>query len=130
MVSKPSTDVAVSLSSRSDVAFEDYLFYAALQREEENNGQKIFLPNPETNIQVDTQFASGSKTDRVAEKPRHVPPMTQDQQERAEATRALRIASWMSAFFLLTADIVGPFTAPFAIAQVGWIPGAILFVLC
>ena len=131
MVSKPSVDVALSPSSHSDAVFEDYLFYAVLQREEENGGQRVFSPNSETNIQVDTQSASESKTDRVTEEPiaRHLPPMTPDQQERAEATRALRIVSWMSVFFLLTADVVGPFTAPFAISQVGWIPGVILFII-
>jgi hypothetical protein len=122
MDSKYSTDVAVSPSSHSDAVFEDYLFYAVLQLEEENGGQKVFSP-------VDTQFTSGSKTDRVKEEPRHLPPMTPDQQESAEATRALRIVSWMSVSFLLTADVVGPFTAPFAISQVGWIPGAILFII-
>ena len=136
MVSKPSTDVAVPLSSHSDVVFEDYLFYAVLQREEENSGQKDLSLNPETDAQVDAQVASGSKTDRVTEEPRHLeeprylPPMTPYQQERAEATRALRIASWTSVFFLLTADIVGPFTAPFAISQVGWVPGTVLFIFC
>ncbi|KAF8344794.1 hypothetical protein F5887DRAFT_885741 [Amanita rubescens] len=54
--------------------------------------------------------------------------MTPDQHGRAEASRALRIASWMSVFWLLTTDIVGPFTAPYAISQVGWVPGVILFV--
>ena len=129
MESKPSTGVAVFPSSHSDVVFEDYLFYAALQREEENSGQKVFSHNLDTDVQVDTQFTSENKTDGVADEPRHLPPMTPDQHERAEAARALRIASWMSVFFLLTTDIVGPFTAPFAISQVGWIPGAILFIL-
>ncbi|KIJ93769.1 hypothetical protein K443DRAFT_111538 [Laccaria amethystina LaAM-08-1] len=49
--------------------------------------------------------------------------MTQDEEERANASRALRLASWASVFYLITTDILGPFNAPFAISQVGWVPG-------
>ena len=128
MNSKPPTDVAASQSSHPDVVFEDFIFYAGLQREEENNGQKVFSPNPETNIQIEEETRSTSEN-KTNEEPRGLPAMTPDQQERSEAARALRIASWMSVFFLLTTDIVGPFTAPFAISQVGWVPGIILFII-
>jgi len=103
--------------AQSEVVFEEYLFYAALQRNEESG-----IPvNSQTDILDDSKETWRSKADEL-------PPMTPDQHERAEASRALRIASWMSVFWLLTTDIVGPFTAPYAISQVGWVPGVILFV--
>ncbi|KNZ81773.1 N amino acid transport system protein [Termitomyces sp. J132] len=47
--------------------------------------------------------------------------------ERINAFRAMRTASWASVFYLITTDILGPFNAPFAISQVGWVPGVVLY---
>lgn len=110
MDSKPFKNVELS---DSNIFFEDYLFYAALQREEEEDGdQKV-----------------NSETKKVIDKPQVLPPLSLDEQERVEAARALRMASWISIFFLLTTDMVGPATAPYAISQVGWVPGVILFTI-
>ncbi|KAF8663537.1 hypothetical protein AX14_006857, partial [Amanita brunnescens Koide BX004] len=106
----PLKDVALSHSSHSEVVFEDYLFYAALQRKE-YGGQKINSENTD-----------------VIDEPRGLPPLTQDEKERVEATRALRIATWVSVFFLLTTDMSGSILIPYAISQVGWVPGIILFI--
>ncbi|SCU91285.1 LANO_0D11254g1_1 [Lachancea nothofagi CBS 11611] len=43
--------------------------------------------------------------------------------------RTLRIAKVYSVFFLITTDILGPTNAPYAVAQMGWAPGVILYVL-
>ncbi|THU92102.1 hypothetical protein K435DRAFT_758442 [Dendrothele bispora CBS 962.96] len=51
------------------------------------------------------------------------------QEELDNARRALRTASWVSVFFLITTDILGPFNAPFAFSQVGYVPGAILYIV-
>ncbi|CAA7271203.1 unnamed protein product [Cyclocybe aegerita] len=53
--------------------------------------------------------------------------MTADEEERANASRALRLAGWGSIFYLITTDILGPFNAPYAISQVGWVPGVVLY---
>ncbi|KAL5497898.1 hypothetical protein ACEPAH_2829 [Sanghuangporus vaninii] len=45
------------------------------------------------------------------------------------ARRALRNASWAAIFYLITTDILGPFNAPFAFSQVGYVPGAVLYVV-
>lgn len=52
-----------------------------------------------------------------------------DDTERMNAARALRLASWASAFYLITTDILGPFNAPFAISQVGWVPGQLCILI-
>lgn len=49
--------------------------------------------------------------------------------ELITARRALRTASWAAIFYLITTDILGPFNAPFAFSQVGYVPGAILYVV-
>ncbi|TFK32210.1 transmembrane amino acid transporter protein-domain-containing protein [Crucibulum laeve] len=111
------------------IAFEEYLHYAALQRRVEAGlgNEKVEHPIDEkkswfhrlsdhkgANVNVDVHEAND-------------PPMTEFQQERADASRALRLASWASVFYLITTDILGPFNAPFAISQVGWVPGVILY---
>jgi hypothetical protein len=111
MDSKPLKNVALSHASHSEVVFEDYLFYATLQRKEEEGSQKV-------------------NSDKAIDDPQGLPSLSLEEQERMEATRALRIASWISIFFLLTTDMAGPVTAPYAISQVGWVPGVILSVIC
>ena len=109
MNSKSLKNVALTHSSNPEVVLEDYLFYATLQREE-YGGRKI-----------------NSETTEVTEKPQELPPLSPDERERMEATRALRITSWISVFYLLTTDMAGSIFVPYAISQVGWVPGAIIF---
>lgn len=54
---------------------------------------------------------------------------TSHERELDNARRALRTAHWVSVFFLITTDILGPFNAPFALSQVGYVPGVILYVV-
>jgi hypothetical protein len=39
--------------------------------------------------------------------------------EREHAYRAFRTAGWISVFYLITTDILGPYSAPWAFAQLG-----------
>lgn len=48
--------------------------------------------------------------------------------EKVNAWRALRQATWPMAFFLCTTDILGPFNAPYAFRQNGYVPGTLLYV--
>lgn len=48
--------------------------------------------------------------------------------EKVNAWRALRQSSWAGAFYLCTTDIIGPFNAPFAFRQNGYVPGTLLYV--
>lgn len=111
-----------SLQSKK-VIFEEYLYYAAIQRMEEEGDRPAKSAGERgwfyrlsdykgKNVNVDVSSASP-------------PPMTAEQEDEARASRALRLASWMSVFYLITTDILGPFNAPFAISQVGWVPGAL-----
>jgi amino acid permease len=51
------------------------------------------------------------------------------EKSRENANRMLRVASWGSVFYLITTDILGPTSAPYAIAQLGYVPGALLYFL-
>ena len=113
-----------SASVNRVVQFEDYLHFAALQRlaeettdeaKEQLQGKGNWLTrlsdHKGQNVNVDV---------RGLENP--IPP-TADELERENLSRALRLASWSTVFYLITTDILGPFNAPYAIAQVGWVPG-------
>ena len=113
----------VVMQTSQPVVFEDYLFYASLRRQEEEGSPHIPALSSETDAQEKNQQLSqdfeASTTGGLL----------LDEVERVSATRALRLSSWMSIFFLLTTDIFGPFGVPYAVSQVGWIPGVLLFVI-
>lgn len=52
-----------------------------------------------------------------------------DDDELHRAQRALRVAGWVSVFYLITTDILGPFNAPFAFSQTGYVAGTILYLV-
>ncbi|KAK1216975.1 hypothetical protein PQX77_020379 [Marasmius sp. AFHP31] len=89
--------------------FKDYIHFAALTRSRESAGQG----SPEESAR------KSSILDRSGV----------EQGELDAARRALRTAGWVSIFYLITTDILGPFNAPFAFSQVGYVPGAILYVV-
>ena len=110
--------------------FEDYLHFAALQRlaeetvttdmpddkakeqpQEKGNWFTRLSDHKGQNVNVDVRSVKNSA------------PPTADELERENTSRALRLASWSTVFYLITTDILGPFNAPYAIAQVGWVPG-------
>ncbi|KAG6862480.1 hypothetical protein C0995_000026 [Termitomyces sp. Mi166 len=106
----------------SGVVFEEYLHYAAIQRRFEDG-------HLETNTQEKKSWMSKFSKDvnisvNVRDANEH---SVIEDSERINAFRAMRTASWASVFYLITTDILGPFNAPFAISQVGWVPGVILY---
>jgi len=108
--------------------FEEYLHFAALQRLAEEIADKPAdkaKEQPQGKGNWFTWF-SDYKGQNVNVDVRNVEspaPPTADELERENASRALRLASWGTIFYLITTDILGPFNAPYAIAQVGWVPG-------
>ncbi|KAF8313416.1 oligopeptide transporter protein [Clavulina sp. PMI_390] len=130
----------------TDIPFEEFLYHAAIQRRAEAMGQGISdtvgvqekgvvvaaaTPAPRTwfntltehkgpNVNLD--LPSDASVDSVVD-------LTEDEIEKVNASRALRRATWAMVFYLITTDILGPFNAGFAISQVGWVPGIILYTV-
>ena len=107
------------------VEFEEYLHFAAIQRREEDLAG---TPEPQVEKLEERNWFNrlsehkGPNVNVNVSGIQPIPP-TADELERENASRALRLASWASVFYLITTDILGPFNAPFAISQVGWVPG-------
>ncbi|PCH34695.1 amino acid transporter [Wolfiporia cocos MD-104 SS10] len=100
------------------VTFEEYLAAAKRQREYEENEHKGISPSPDS-------VSTNEKSSKAAEVQESA--LTAEEMERINARRALRSASWAAVFYLITTDILGPFNAPYAISQTGYVPGVILY---
>ncbi|KDQ54668.1 hypothetical protein JAAARDRAFT_182158 [Jaapia argillacea MUCL 33604] len=90
------------------VPFQTYLDQAEISRGREARGETV---------STDYQEKGDSKT----------PSLSSHEEELITARRALRTAGWASVFYLITTDILGPFNAPYAFSQVGYVPGVILY---
>jgi hypothetical protein len=119
-----------SASVNPVVQFEDYLHFAALQRlaEETTNtpaDEAKEQPQEKGNwlTRLSDHKGQNVNVDVRSVQVENLAPPTADEQERENTSRALRLASWSTVFYLITTDILGPFNAPYAIAQVGWVPG-------
>ncbi|KAF5373086.1 hypothetical protein D9758_001467 [Tetrapyrgos nigripes] len=97
---------AISAVPTAAPTLRDRLQYARITRAKERHGESV-----------------------APDGPLHLVKKSVHQEEFDTARRALRTASWISIFFLITTDILGPFNAPFAISQVGYVPGTILYVV-
>lgn len=85
----------------------------------------------------DTGSTSGEKTasddeKKVTPSSPTAPPtydMRVSEAEWKNASRAVRTAGWSSVFYLITTDILGPFSVPWAFAQMGYGPGIALYTV-
>lgn len=113
---------------RQEVVFEDYLFYAALQRQDEEAicRQVSSAGSTDTLREKEVKYWFSGIVADIKANPSELPSMTDDEIERANASRAMRITAWASVFYLISTDILGPAYVPYAIAQLGWVPGIIL----
>ncbi|KAL9623389.1 MAG: hypothetical protein Q9160_002282 [Pyrenula sp. 1 TL-2023] len=50
-------------------------------------------------------------------------------EEWVRASRAARTATWGAIFYLITTDILGPYTAPWAFSRMGYGPGIVLYTV-
>ncbi|KAI0887069.1 transmembrane amino acid transporter protein-domain-containing protein [Annulohypoxylon maeteangense] len=139
------------------VSFEEYMYYAAITRaeEEEANARFIaargprtikniikgrFVKGPIEQAASTPQIADSLSTKGTEEKGHHDSALQTTERtsngnygvteaQRQTADRALRTASWGTIFYLITTDILGPTGAPWAFAQLGYGPGVALYTV-
>ncbi|KAK1021836.1 hypothetical protein LTR33_018360, partial [Friedmanniomyces endolithicus] len=107
---------------------EDYVFYAELQRASDKASDQKRKPNIGDRLYqlargilpVDFDLNSSTAVEEQTEA------LSDLEIEKVNAWRALRQASWSGAFYLCTTDILGPFNAPYAFRQNGYVPGTLL----
>lgn len=137
----------------SSIPFEEYLYHAAIQRRAEAQGYGISDVAKGAHTASDSDHeavihpvdekrgwfgklseAKGPNVNLEQRLPDSLPAddfsdLSPHEVERANASRALRRASWSAVFYLITTDILGPFNSGFAISQVGWVPGVIMYTV-
>lgn len=125
------------------ISFEAYNFWAQRAREEEKNfvtesaikqaakilsGKKLEgdnHPHGEPDVSPASEkpaieaTAEATGTDRWG--------ITSTEWERAN--RQTRTATWITIFYLITTDILGPYNVPWAISRMGYGPGIALYVV-
>lgn len=123
--------------SEYDLPLEEFLYHAKLQREREKQPEygagnmKAAIPvfgflSHLFNKKKDED--SSSPNDNSNEKG-DMTPEDGTKVEVENATRVVRNATWMSVFYLITTDILGPTSAPYAVSQLGFAPGSLLYFL-
>jgi amino acid permease len=125
----------------SSISFEEYQYYARITRaeEEEHVGD---IQGTQGFIQMIFPSKSGMGAGNVSSAEKHGAEIAAtvnlaDPERRAQisddewtnASRALRTATKSAIFYLITTDILGPFSLPFAFATMGWGPGIALFTI-
>ncbi|KAH7886718.1 transmembrane amino acid transporter protein-domain-containing protein [Phlebopus sp. FC_14] len=118
--------------------FETYLHFAALQRAREEalagaeveSGRlsKLFFGSEGPQAERASVTSATASDEKKGHKSDEGALTVSDEEYRAAAS-ALRTASWGSVFYLITTDILGPYSAPFAFAQVGYGPGVACYVV-
>lgn len=121
------------------MTFEEYHYYALKTREEEKLydapqsswGDIILRKKKAHDVNADS---NGGTRDAAKD---HTEVNFADRNKRAEisdeewanASRAFRLAGWGAAFYLITCDIIGPYSVGFALGTLGWGPGFALFTV-
>ncbi|SPO23615.1 related to neutral amino acid permease [Ustilago trichophora] len=137
---------------QSGISLEEYMFYAQIQREQEKlygaagvavepsapNGAGYLEDANEKHVFEKTSQHSGSaETGAVKPHVNNTDASTFDQldglseveKESRNAHRAIKTASWVGVFYLITTDILGPYGAPYAMSQNGWVTGNVMYIV-
>ena len=117
------------------VTIEKYMYWAAISRHEESKLPK--LKGPISNL------LGFRKSDAVRNQSPDTPsdaPMQEMKRgkpasavvsdgEWQQARSAARTAGWAAIFYLIATDVLGPFSVPWAMAQMGYGPGISLYTV-
>ncbi|KAF7979763.1 hypothetical protein HWV62_40780 [Athelia sp. TMB] len=128
-----------------EAPFEAFLYYAKIQREVERLDTRSSGEAEEQHWAGLAKRAFGGKKNAAITTESTTGDLADDKNHHGErekghhsaetssfnsaeiAYKALRVASWQSVFYLITTDILGPYSAPYSFAQVGYWPGCVVF---
>ena len=120
------------------ITFEEFLFWAKITRQDERAANLAYLEAKGPRTIKSTIKARFSKGDNEIVADTSSPTATGNDddiitgvsaQEWKRASRSLRTAGWGAVFYLITTDVLGPFSTPWAFAQMGYGPGAALYTV-
>ncbi|KAG2036564.1 transmembrane amino acid transporter protein-domain-containing protein [Suillus americanus] len=115
---------------------ETYMYYAKIQRDREALSAKNDAEGGRSGGLISRIFNRSQESDRrsVASDGKNVASSSEEgagaqvtSGEYRAASGALRTATWGSVFYLITTDILGPYSTPWTFQQVGYGPGVACF---
>ncbi|KAG1824774.1 transmembrane amino acid transporter protein-domain-containing protein [Suillus subaureus] len=115
---------------------ETYMYYAKIQRDREALSAKTDAEGGRSGGLISRIFNRSQESDKrsVASDRKNVAPSSEEgggaivtAGEYRAASGALRTATWGSVFYLITTDILGPYSTPWTFQQVGYGPGVACF---
>jgi hypothetical protein len=106
------------------VSLEEYLFYAERTRSDQDAASeanvnlktsllKVFFPSKTAKVELDHKMVNMNSS--VASQRAAI-----TDEEWINASKAMRNATGMAIFYLMTTDVLGPFGLPYAVATNGW----------
>ena len=122
------------------ITMEEYMHYASITRADDRT-------HVDTHTDTALSVAGFKSLNPFAKKPEPAVATTTELNEKAtadsspdgryviteaeyiQASRAVRTATWGAVFFLITTDILGPFSTAWAFRQMGYGPGAVLYTI-
>jgi hypothetical protein len=129
------------------VTIEEYLYWAKITRAEQDSVATIETPRkkllsfgkskgaisgPEVTqtglAQRDTGTLAANEKSGDTGNTAHDPPAVSEE-EWLQASRAARTAGYAAVFYLITTDVLGPWSVPWALAQMGYGPGVTLYTI-
>ncbi|TGO66012.1 hypothetical protein BOTNAR_0070g00130 [Botryotinia narcissicola] len=146
------TELALPSIHDPSITFEEYVYWAKITRAEEKIANERFVgaQGPRNwKSTITNRFSTGkgakdsfdtpptttlasNEKDGLDEKSVVPGGPVQSAVSEAEwktASRAVRTAGWSGVFYLITTDILGPFSVPWAFAQMGYGPGIALYTV-
>ncbi|KAL8711779.1 MAG: hypothetical protein Q9225_007071 [Loekoesia sp. 1 TL-2023] len=120
------------------VTFEEYYYYAQVARTHPSEASDAPSTASPSRISKYIPFRKGTDAVEnhvtVGEKdgdglPGAQPWHNASEEEYVQASRALRTATWGAIFYLITTDILGPYTTAWAFSQMGYGPAAVLYFI-
>jgi len=129
------TAPAARLARDGTVTIEEYMYWASISRHEESLLPKIKGPvakllgsskSNAANHNIRSEAPISEMEDLKAAPPATV---AVSEGEYYQAQRAARTAGWAAVFYLITTDVLGPYTVPWALAQMGYGPGISLYAI-
>lgn len=133
--SGPEAVPAVQYSRDGVVTIEEYMYWASITRHEESLLPKIKGPvakllgtskSDAANHNIRSETTASEMKDLKGTPPTAV---AVSDGEWHQANRAARTAGWAAVFYLITTDVLGPYTVPWAMAQMGYGPGISLYAI-
>jgi len=127
---------ATRLAWNGAVTIEEYMYWASISRHEESLLPKLKGPvaklftSSKSDAAADSNNQSQTSNSELKDL-KAAPPdaVAVSDGEWHQAQRAARTAGWAAVFYLITTDVLGPYTVPWAMAQMGYGPGISLYTI-